>query len=109
MSYEVRMTGAAQRDVQEAVGYIEHVLLNPQAALDLVDEVASCVDALSEYPARFAIADDAVLKMWQIRFAPINNYLLFYCVDEQRACVQIVRFLYSKRNWISILRQGYML
>lgn len=109
MSCEVRMTGAAQRDVQAAVDYIEHVLLNPQAALDLTDAVASCVEALSEHPARYALADDAVLKMWQIRFAPVKNYLLFYFVDDQNACVQIVRFLYHKRNWISILRQGYTL
>ncbi|MCI6163898.1 MAG: type II toxin-antitoxin system RelE/ParE family toxin [Lachnospira sp.] len=36
----------------------------------------------------------------------INNYLIFYTVDEGKQTVIIVRFLYQKSNWTSILRQG---
>ena len=32
MNYEVYITAAAERDLNEAVDYIEFVLLNPQAA-----------------------------------------------------------------------------
>ena len=32
MNYEVYITDAAERDLNEAVDYIEFVLLNPQAA-----------------------------------------------------------------------------
>ena len=37
----------------------------------------------------------------------INNYLAFYTIDEVKQTVIIVRFLYQKSNWTSILRQGF--
>ncbi len=40
-----------------------------------------------------------------IRFVIINNYLAFYTIDEEKQTVIIVRFLYQKSNWTSILRQ----
>ena len=41
-----------------------------------------------------------------IRFVIINNYLAFYTIDKEKQTVIIVRFLYQKSNWTSILRQG---
>jgi toxin ParE1/3/4 len=39
----------------------------------------------------------------------VNNYLAFYTIDEEKKTVIIVRFLYQKSNWTSILRQGFPL
>ena len=50
-----------------------------------------------------------VLASWGIRFVIINNYLAFYTIDEEKQTVIIVRFLYQKSNWTSILRQGFSL
>ena len=44
-----------------------------------------------------------------IRFVIINNYLAFYTIDEEKQTVVIVRFLYQKSNWTSILRQIFPL
>jgi len=44
-----------------------------------------------------------------IRFVIINNYLAFYTIDEEKQTVIIVRFLYQKSNWTSILRQIFPL
>ena len=44
-----------------------------------------------------------------IRFVIINNYLAFYTIDEEKQTVIIVRFLYQKSNWTSILRQRFSL
>ncbi|MFR5502265.1 MAG: type II toxin-antitoxin system RelE/ParE family toxin, partial [Lachnospira pectinoschiza] len=43
------------------------------------------------------------------RFVIINNYLAFYTIDEEKQTVIIVRFLYQKSNWTSILRQIFPL
>ena len=37
MNYEVYITDAAERDLNEAVDYIEFVLLNPQAAEQMLE------------------------------------------------------------------------
>ena len=107
MNYEVRITRAAENDLNEATDYIEFVLLNPQAADDLLDTVEETLPTLAQYAQRYALVDDPVLRAWGIRFVQIKNYLAFYTISEEEQKVYIVRFLYGKRNWISILKNGF--
>ena len=107
MNYEVHFTRAAENDLNEAADYIEFVLLNPQAADDLLDTVEETLPTLAQYAQRYALVDDPVLRTWGIRFVQIKNYLSFYTISEEEQKVYIVRFLYGKRNWISILKNGF--
>ena len=109
MSYELHITRAAENDLNEAADYIEYVLKSPQAADILLDEANEKITSLAEFAERFALVDDPVLKAWGIRFVQIKNYLAFYTILEESQRVVIVRFLYGKRNWISILKQGFTL
>ena len=63
----------------------------------------------SDFPQKFQLVEDPILASWGIRFVIINNYLAFYTIDERKQIVTIVRFLYQKSNWNSILRQGFSL
>ena len=107
MNYEVHFTRATENDLNEAADYIEFVLLNPQAADDLLDTVEETLPTLAQYAQRYALVDDPVLRAWGIRFVQIKNYLSFYTISEEEQKVYIVRFLYGKRNWISILKNGF--
>ena len=109
MKYDLHMTRAADNDLHEAVDYIEFVLMNPQAADHLLDAVEETLSVLSEYAQRHALVDDPVLKTWGIRFVQIKHYLAFYTIAEDEQKVYIVRFLYGKRNWISMLKNGFTL
>ena len=109
MKYELYITRAAENDLNEAADYIEFVLMSPQAADHLLDAVEETLPTLSEFAERHALVDDPVLKAWGIRFVQIKNYLAFYTIDESEKRVYIVRFLYGKRNWISILKNGFTL
>ena len=107
MTYAIHITQAAEKDLNSAADYIEHVLLNPQAADDLLDEAEGKVYALTCFPEKYPLVDDPVLKAWGIRFVPIKNYLAFYTVSEPDQSIYITRFLYCKRDWISILKNGF--
>ena len=109
MKYELHITRAAENDLQEAADYIEFVLMNPQAADHLLDAVEKALSALSEYAERHALVDDPVLMTWGIRFVQIGNYLAFYTIAKDERRVYVVRFLYGKRNWVSILKNGLIL
>ena len=89
------------------VDYIEFILKKPQSTDNLLDAVTKQIGTLSEFPQKFRIVDDPVLASWEIRFVIINNYLAFYTINEEKQSVIIVRFLYKKSNWRSILRQGF--
>ena len=107
MIYEVRYAEAAVRDLTEATDYIDHVLLNPDAADHLLDTLDRETQHLSDFPYAHAIIDDPYLKAQGIRFISIGNYLAFYIVDEYKHIVYIIRFHYGKRDWISVLKTGY--
>ena len=109
MNYDIRITRAAEKDLNSAADYIEFVLFNPQAADDLLNEAESRIGELSSFPEKFALADDPLLKSWGIRFMLVKNYIAFYVISEENHTIYILRFLYQKRNWITILKQGFSL
>ncbi len=109
MSYRIHITSTAERDLMNAADYIEFTLKNPKAADDLLDEAEDQINSLSELPEQFRLVDDPVLTSWGIRFVVIKNYLAFYTIDKETQTVIVVRFLYQKSNWNSILRKGFSL
>ena len=104
MSYNLHITSVAQRDISQAADYIEFVLKNPKAADDLLEETDQKINALLPFPAEHPVVEDRLLSSWGIRFIQIKNYLAFYVAEENQ--VTIIRFLYAKSNWISILKSG---
>ncbi|MBR1560953.1 MAG: type II toxin-antitoxin system RelE/ParE family toxin [Clostridia bacterium] len=104
MSYALYIAASAEDDLNEAADYIEYELKNPQAAVDLMEAVYEAVSTLTENPARNPLVGDAVLKAWGMRFIRVKNYLVFYTVDADALRVDVIRVLYAKRNWMSILR-----
>lgn len=109
MGFQIHITSAAERDMIHAADHIDHVLKNPKAADDLLDHAEKQINSLCDFPEKFKLVDDPVLASWGIRFVVIDNYLAFYVVDMERNLVTIVRFLFQKSNWKSILRQGFSL
>ena len=104
MSCIVLITDKAERDMENAADYIEYSLKNPIAANNLLEECGKAISALAEMPERFSLVNDSVLASWGIRCFPVKNYILFYRIDKERRTVHILRFLYGRSNWKSILR-----
>ena len=50
---------------------------------------------------------DKLLAAWGVRFIQIKNYFAFYVVEENQ--VTVIRFLYAKSDWVSILKTGFSL
>lgn len=107
MNYQIHITLTAERDMAGAADYIEYVLKNPQAADHLLDQAESKINALKQFPEKFPLIDDTLLASWGIRFTQVHNYLAFYVVSEEKQQINIVRFLYAKSNWTSILKFGF--
>lgn len=109
MNYYLHITAASERDMALAANHIDFVLKNPQAADHLLDEAERQINALAQFPKKFPLVEDKLLGSWGIRFTKVNNYLAFYIISEEDQQVNIVRFLYGKSNWASILRLGFPL
>ena len=107
MSYHLHITSVAERDISQAADYIEFVLKNPKAADALLEETDQKINALLPFPQEHPIVEDKLLAAWGIRFTQIKNYLAFYVVEENQ--VTVIRFLYAKSDWISILKVDFPL
>ena len=107
MSYQVHITKQTEKDLNRALDYIEFSLKNPQAADSLLDETERTLGSLEQMPERYALPEDKLLAAWGIRFVQIKKYLAFYIIAKETQTVHIIRFLYGKSDWRSILRQGF--
>ena len=107
MGYSVIINGSSEQDINSVLDYIEYSLFNQAAAISLFNDLNEEIDRLSQNPEIFAVIDDPVLKANGIRFAMVKNYLLFYSFSRENKTVTIYRFLHSRRNWMSILRQSF--
>lgn len=107
MNYNVHITRRAEKDLSRALDYIEFSLKNPQAADNLLDEAEAALSSLDYMPERYSVVDDKLLAAWGIRYIQVKKYLAFYIVSKETHTVHIVRFLYGKSDWRSILRHGF--
>ena len=103
--YNVEVTQIAEQDYYKAEAYIKYELYNQKAAAGLAKKLHEAINDLSFFPTKYHICNDDFLRVWEIRFVPVNNYLLFYIVREDEKTVYVLRFLYSRRDWQKILRK----
>ena len=102
MNYRLYITDTAEKDISRAVDYINFVLKNPKAADALLEETDQKINALLPFPLEHPVVEDKLLAAWGVRFLQIKNYFAFYVVEESQ--VTVIRFLYAKSDWGSILR-----
>jgi addiction module RelE/StbE family toxin len=104
MSYKIVITKKAKQEVLNATMYIANELLSPQAASHLYNTANEAFKSLSEMPKRNSEINPFAIGLSGIRYIVIENYLAFYTVDDDTMTVRIIRFLYSKRDWLCILK-----
>ena len=109
MIYNIHITKTADADLNSAVDFIDHIMLNPQAADNLLLEAEEKITDLATFPEKYSLVTDPVLNAWGIHLTTVKNYLILYTVSEEEKCVYIIRFLHSKQNWNAILGHGFSL
>lgn len=104
--YEVLVHETAKADIRDAVGYIAKTLREPNTARVMAERLRDAIVSLSSMPERFPLVKDHYLSALGIRVTSAGNYLIFYVVNQEEHRVDILRVLYGKRNWISILTEN---
>lgn len=100
--YKIQFSKDARKDLIEIYSYIKYNLQEPEIANKLIKRIREEVYKLKDNPTIYAIIDDEIIKKLEIRKIRVNNYIVFYKVEENNNIVQIVRIMYAKRNWTNI-------
>lgn len=99
MTYEVKETESAERDIDEILSYIAVKLANIPAATAFADEIEEKYEILADNPYIYEEARDLRLKKQGYRRIPIKNYIMLYLVDDVRLEVTIARVFYGKQEY----------
>ncbi len=102
--YKVQFLPLAQNDLVELVRYISYNLDNKQAAARLADEIIKTTDTLADFPYAYPAYIPIRPTENEYRKISVQNYLIFYSVNEKTKTVTIARVVYAKRNYDNLIR-----
>lgn len=101
--YKIQFSKDARKDLIDIYSYIKYNLQEPNIAKKLVKKIREEVYKLEDNPTIYAIIKDEIIKKREIRKIKVNNYIVFYRLEENNKIVEIVRIMYGRRNWTNIL------
>ena len=97
--YKVLIEASVERDLDEIFNYICNDLHAPEAAKGLFIKLRENISALSTFPFRHTLIAEEPFKMIGIRKIQVENYTIFYTVNEEPKTVKVLRILYYRREW----------
>ena len=101
--YNVIVQESAEIDLDGIVDYIANGLHERRIALNLYRKLNENLFSLKTMPCRCAIISEEPYKQMKLRRLIVDNYSIFYIVDEEMLTVHILRILYNHRDWQNII------
>lgn len=98
MIYEIDIAIQARADLKSIYEYIALTLLTPENAERQLQRLADSIMSLNQMPKRFRAFETEPWKSRGMRIMPVDNYVVLYIPDEDKALVHIARVMYSGRN-----------
>ena len=98
MTWNVLYTRHAELDLRGIYEHIAYSLLEPEIAIKQSGRIMDAALSLEQIPLRFSLYDKEPWRSRGLRFMPVDNYLLFYIPDEEKATVTIIRIMYGGRD-----------
>ena len=101
--FQLIFSETVNTDIVSSISYIKNVLKAPMAAENHYTELKRKYEQLKENPFIRPLVHNEFLSIKGIRFIKVKNYMLIYQINEGDKTVFLYRFMYCKRDWITIL------
>lgn len=98
MAYNLIISPSFENDLDDTLNYISNKLYSPLSAQNLLNKAEKIISNINDDPFLYPKCRNESLAQKGYRYAIVNNYLLFYSVDEDTEQINILRFLYSRRS-----------
>ncbi len=98
MIFNVVTSIQAEEDLRGIFEYIAFELLSPENAEKQLERLEKQILSLDEMPERFPRYGKEPWHSRGLRFATVDNYIVFYLPDMEEQVVTILRVMYSGRN-----------
>jgi toxin ParE1/3/4 len=101
--WEVIYSGRANKNLQEIYEYIAEATLEPDIAEKQVARIKEAADSLDFMPHRHRLHYNERLRAKGVHRLLVDNYIIFYKIDETSKCVKISHVIHNKRNIDSMI------
>ena len=101
--YKLEYLPVARKDMLEIVRYISRELQNPDAADRLAVELVDAAQSVLTFPYATPAYQPIRPLKHEYRKILVQNYLMFYWVDEEKKLVTVARVVYAKRDYGRLL------
>ncbi len=99
--YNIEILQTASDNIDDIVRYIAAELKNKTAAERLTDKIYSTIETLAEFPYAHTVhqtpQNEEPLK-YEYRKILVDNYFIFYRVDETRSLIIVASVIYARRR-----------
>ena len=99
-SYKVGYSVDALDDLREIYSYIANELLVPETAS------AQLSRSLDFMPARYALVDWEPWHSMKMHQLPVDNFIVYYLVDDKERTVTVARIFYGGRDIEEIINSN---
>ena len=106
MKYTVNVARQVYRDVQESVFYKKELDTYPENIEKFIINLETLIyEKLSEFPFTGVGLSVRLDISTNIRYILIDDYILFYDVQEENKYVDVLRLLPAKSNWMNTIQK----
>lgn len=101
--YKLEYLPIARKDMLEIVRYISLELHNPDAANRLALELVNAAEKVLRFPYATPVYQTIRPLKHEYRKILVQNFLIFYWIDEEKKLVTVARVVYAKRDYAQCL------
>lgn len=102
-SYSVVYSPEAMDDLKEIYAYIAFTLLVPETAEKQVNRIRKEVRSLGFMPSRYSLVDWEPWKSMGMHKVPVDNFVVYYTVNDDSRTVTVIRIFYGGRDVANIV------
>ncbi len=97
-SYSVVYSPEAMDDLREIYTYIAFTLMVPESAEKQVNRIRKEVRSLDFMPSRYSFVDWEPWKSMGMHKVPIDNFVVYYTVNDDSRTVTVIRIFYGGQD-----------
>lgn len=101
--YTLEFLPVARADISEIAGYINSVLANPNAAVELIQRMIQAAEDICAFPYACPVYYPLRPLTKEYRKLVVGKYVMFYWVEEAGKRVVVARVVYAKRDYEAFL------
>lgn len=101
--YNIVYSSEAVEDLKDIYSYIAYELYSPNSGKKQVNRIRKAIKSLDLMPSRYSLVDWEPWKEIGMHKVSVDNFVIFYTVDDNSMVVAIIRILYGGRDIKNII------